>query len=201
MQDEVLSFTVTKNKALKEVGIWNKLSQPCNNQEIKDITEFGRAFDVWWFNLQPAAHVKSGHLLPATDEINQRKTNKVGKGGFVLVMLMLTWQRVACGETSSEWDLAVGNVIEVLWQIRSCPLSKNHANTPCPMICFQSQGHQNMFQSTQCVYFTLSTCWNIRVTLSATCHTSWINPGNSIINSSRFMHRPVELGININVFT
>ena len=152
MQDEVLSFTVTKNKALKEVGIWNKLSQPCNNQEIKDITEFGRAFDVWWFNLQPAAHVKSGHLLPATDEINQRKTNKVGKGGFVLVMLMLTWQRVACGETSSEWDLAVGNVIEVLWQIRSCPLSNNHANTPCPMICFQSQGHQNMFQSTQCVY-------------------------------------------------
>lgn len=51
MQDEVLSFTVTKNKALKEVGIWNKLSWPCNNQEIKDITEFGRAFDVWWFNL------------------------------------------------------------------------------------------------------------------------------------------------------
>lgn len=124
MQDEVLSFTVTENKALKEVGIWNKLSQPCNNQEIKDITEFGRAFDVWWFNLQPAAHVKNGHLLPATDEINQRKINKVGKGGFVLVMLMLTWQRVACGETSSEWDLAVEMLLKCCGKSEVAPYQR-----------------------------------------------------------------------------
>ena len=132
MQDEVPSFAVTKNKAPKEVGIWNKFSQPSNDQEIKDIAEFGRVFDAWWFDLQPATHVKGGHLLPATDEINWRKINKAGKGGFVLVMLTLTWWRVACGETSSEWDLAVGDIIEVLQQIWKLPPIKESCKCPMP---------------------------------------------------------------------
>ena len=132
MQNEVLSFAVIKNKAPKEVGIWNTLGRLCNNQEIKDIAEFGRAFNEWWFDLQPAACVKDGHLLPATDEIDWRKINKAGKGGFVLVMLTLNWWRAACSETSSEWDLAVGDVIEVLQQIWKLPSIKESHKHPMP---------------------------------------------------------------------
>ena len=72
--------------------------------------------------LQPAACTKGGCLQPVRDNINWRKMNKVGRRGFVVVMPLLTWWRVACSKAKSDqWELMVNNVAEVLEKVWKLP--------------------------------------------------------------------------------
>lgn len=106
-----------------EVGVWIKGGQQYKDQEVKDIADFQKRFEAWWFDLQPAARSKGGSLLPATSGIDWKKLNKAGKSGFVLVMLALTWWRAACGEISSaRWEWAVSDVAEALRHVQKLPL-------------------------------------------------------------------------------
>ena len=92
--------------------LWDKADQPCKDQAIKNIVQFMKAFNMWWLKLQPTTCVKGGSLLPATNPFDWKKMNKAG---FVLILLALTWWRVACGESGSiEWEVAVDDTAEVL---------------------------------------------------------------------------------------
>lgn len=111
-----------KHKPPKELEHWNQIGKPYKDQEIPDVAEFERMFKVWWSSLQPVSHVKNRCLLLATKEINWRKVNKAGPGGLVLVLLTLTWWKVACGGTSSiKWELVVEDVAAVLQQLPALP--------------------------------------------------------------------------------
>ena len=101
MQDSAPNFAVTKHKPPKQLAIWIKEGQLCEDQEIKDIIKFGKCFEAWWMELQPAACMKGSHLQLVTDDINWRKMNKAGRRGFMVVMLLLTWWRAACSKTES----------------------------------------------------------------------------------------------------
>ena len=105
----------TNHKLPKEVTLWDKADRLCEDQAIENIVQFMKAFNMWWLKLQPTAHVKGGSLLLAKNPFDWKKMNKAGKSGFVLILLVLTWWRAACGESgSAEWEVAVDDAAEVL---------------------------------------------------------------------------------------
>lgn len=101
---------MTKYKPPTQLAVWNQEGQPCTDQEIRDVVKFKKSFEVWWMELQPAAHTKGGCLQSVRDNIDWRKMNKAGRRGFVVVMLLLTWWRAACSKAKSDqWELMVNN--------------------------------------------------------------------------------------------
>lgn len=97
--------------------------QPCEDQVIKDLADYKKSFDAWWFNLQPVACTKGSILQLAKDDFDWKKMNKAGKNGFVVVMLILTWWRAACDRSSTEeWERVLDHVTEVLGQVTKLPL-------------------------------------------------------------------------------
>ena len=143
--DGVLNFSVTKHKPPKEVGIWNKADQPCKDQEIEDIAEFAKSFTTWWSDLQQAAHVKVGSLLPVTIGINWKRWERVDLSWFC-------WHSLGGEQPAVRAALLNGSqwlkmLLRSCDKSRGCLWSKKYENTMCPKIHFQSQGHQNMYQS------------------------------------------------------
>ena len=114
------SFPAYPRVRPQEVALWIKASRPWKDMAIDNVSKYQCAWKEWWSCL--------GRVSATDSEADKENLRKLGKNGFLVVMVSLVWWGVAT-KVNNEWRHAVRDVTAALRALRLVTSSLPPSNT------------------------------------------------------------------------